>query len=203
MYLNLSSAAGRADVHGYIHDLDVGASVGPGPEPEVEAKDDVWEVYAHKPTGELLTIYEQQQEELVKLSKELEEFTKKNIELSTSNLQQLQKLQNTNSPIVANIVMQPPRLSQLSVQVRQQQQRRDSISALGISSLPSVTAAGDVSGGGPLGGPGEQGSEFHVPHTGHAHDDAGDKSAPQGICTQEDAAAILLQMSRRMVDDPW
>lgn len=165
----------------------VGSTVLPSPEAGLESKEEVRGVYSQKPTGELLSIYEQQQEDLVKLSKELEEFTKKNIELSTSNLQQLQKLHSSNSPVVANIVMQPPRLSQLNLQVRQQSQR--------MGSLPHVEGA-DMVRGASLGG---VSGERHVEEN-QRDADASNDVAPQGICTQEDAAAILLQMSRRMVD---
>lgn len=178
---------GRPDIPGFMH--DVGSTVFPSPEAGLESKEEVRGVYSQQPTGELLRIYEQQQEELVKLSKELEEFTKKNIELSTSNLQQLQKLHSSNSPVVANIVMQPPRLSQLNLQVRQQSQRMDI--------LPHVEGA-DMVRGASLGGvPGERDGGENLLDA-----DDSDHVAPQGICTQEDAAAILLQMSHRMVDGP-
>jgi hypothetical protein len=195
---------------GFMQDLDFGAGslLGPeatleipGPGLPLEAKDGVWGVYADKPTSELLSIYEQQQEELVKLSKELEEFTKKNIELSTSNLQQLQQLHSTNSPVVSNIAMQPPRLSQLSLQVRQRLQQ-DSASAIGLGNFPHhAGAAGNMVQGGSFDGrPREHRGDGHMLHV-NAQRDAEDDSAPHGICTQEDAAAILLQMSRR-IDDP-
>lgn len=193
-YINLGRVAGHADVHGYMHGL---ASAAPGPEAELDA---LRGVYACKPTSELLGIYEQQQEVLLRLAGELQESTKRNIELSTSNLQQLQKLQSSSSPVVANIVMQPQRLSQLSNQVRQRF-RYSSVPGLGMSGLPTMEAAPDMVAGGSTqsrsGGPSADG---HLPLV---HRDAGNESARQGICTQEDAAAILLQMSRRMADEPW
>ena len=196
-HITVSCGAGGAGAPGCMHEL---VATAPGPEAELEAMDDVWEGYAHKSTSELLSIYEHQQEELVKLSKELEEFTKRNIELSTSNLQQLQKLQCNSSPIVANIVMQLPLLSQLSNHVRQQS-RGSSISGRGMRGLPFAAAAADMVAGGSIGSRhGERGGDGHMPHV---HGDTGTESAPAGICTQEDAAATLLQMSRRMVDEPW
>jgi hypothetical protein len=174
-------------------------------EGQEEVKGEVRDVYAHLSTSELLGIYERQQEELVKLSKRLEEITKKNIEISTSNLQQLQSLQHAGvphaaSPAVASLGMQAPKLSQLSLRVRQQS-RKESMASLGVRRRSGAGcegwggvgagvsgtqhAAGAADGDGVLGG---------------AHDKH--ENALQGICTQEDAAAILMQMSRRMIDDP-
>lgn len=191
---NVNIAAGQLDMPGYMRELDIGPPILPRLEASFE-EDTVRHMYEQRPTSELLSIYNQQQEELVKLSKELEQCTKNNIELSTTNLQRLQKLHDSSSPVTNSIVMQP--LSQFFHQVRQQSQR-GGVPALGEGgSFPHRGGSGDLvhegsCGGSPVGR-----------HRSHAHGDSDDERGLHGICTQEDAATILLQMSQHMVKDSW
>eukprot|EP00892_Ulva_mutabilis_P003309 jgi/Ulvmu1/134/UM001_0138.1 len=162
------------------------------------ANGDSADAYQDMTTSELLEVYEQQQEELVKLSKELADYTRKNIQLSTQNLEQLQQLQDTNSPIVSNMIMQPPLLSQLATRVRQQAQdppallRSDGTTAVAAGS--GGAAVGTEDGPRPRSrGSTDEGSREACPEEVRV-------SRPRGVVTQEQAAAILMQMSQRMAD---
>lgn len=151
-------------------------------------------------TSELLEVYEQQQEELVKLSKELEDYTRKNIQLSMRNLEHLQQLQSTNSPIVPHAFVQPPLLSQLATRVRQQAQQP--LGALGDHPGDSGATAT------PTGPAGDAEEAAPLPQPRGSTDEGGREAAaeevrlqrPRGVVTQEQAAAILMQMSQRMAD---
>lgn len=156
------------------------------------------EAYRHMSTSELLEVYEQQQEELVKLSKELEDYTRKNIQLSTANLEHLQRLHSSNSPIMSQAIIQPPLLSQLASRVRQQQAQEP------------LTPVGDHPMSARASGPGAEGpsEEAPRPHS-HASTEEGSREGgaeevriarPHGVETQEQAAAILMQMSQRMAN---
>lgn len=161
--------------------------------PHVPAHGDDAKAYQDMTTAQLLEVYEQQQEELVKLSKELEDYTRKNIQLSTRNLEHLQQLQGTNSPIMSQAIVQPPRLSQLATRVRRQAQEHP-------------TEVGDRPGDG--GAAVGAADEMQQPHSRASTEDGSREGGaeeirlprPRGVVTQEQAAAILMQMSQRMAD---
>ena len=162
------------------------------------ANGDTAEAYQDMSTSELLEVYEQQQEELVKLSKQLEDFTRKNIQLSTRNLEQLQELQSSNSPIVANMIVQPPLLSQLATRVRQQAQAPQAMLRGGPPDDGATTAVGRCTTAAAEDAPRPR----SCASTDDGSRDAGPEevrlSRPRGVVTQEQAAAILMQMSQRM-----